>query len=332
MRTLFLGSAAERSGKSMIALGLALNHKGKIGYYKPFKEKLIGEEDSVVDQDAFLMRRALDLPFTEDELCPFFYDILKPVTMEDVKGGFEKVRCKCETMLVEGTRDITTGYVNDLSGMAIAQSLQAEIVLISTARPEDMERVAMLAKLIEGYSTRLRGVILNQAPDESMAKLLRSKGINVIGNIPPLEKLKRFNVEEIKDALDAEVVVAEDQLGREVRRVMVGAMMPETALSIMRRYADKAIITGGDRVDIQMAALSTDTSCLVLTGGLYPDGQVISRAYEARVPILVTRHDTLEATERIEHLNARIDPEDKNEMALIKRTVKEHVDLDAVYQ
>ena len=331
MKTLFLGSAAERSGKSMIALGLALNHKGKIGYYKPFKEKLLCEENCVVDQDAHLMRQALDLPFTEEQLCPYFYDILQPVTMNEVVEGFERVRCKCDTMLVEGTRDITTGYVNDLSGMAIAQSLKAEILLISTARPEDMERVAMLSKLIESYDTKLRGVILNQAPDGSMANLLKSKGIKVIGNIPPMEKLKRFNVGEVKDALEAEVVVAEDQMGREVRRVMVGAMMPETALSIMRRYADKAIITGGDRVDIQMAALSTDTSCLILTGGLYPASQVLSRAYEVNVPILVTRHDTLEATERIEHLTARLDPADKEEMALIKRMVRDHVDLDEVY-
>lgn len=332
MKTLFLGSVVERSGKSMIALGLALNYPGKIGYYKPFKERLMCEESCVVDQDAHLMRNALRLPFFEEDLCPYYYDIMKPITMDRVIEGFERVKCDCDAMLVEGTRDVTTGYVNDLSGMAIAQALHADIILISTARPEDMEKVAMLAQLLKSYRTRLRGVILNQAPDESMANLLRSKGIEVLGSIPPMEQLRRFTVAEVRDALQAEVVVCEDRLSREVKRVMVGAMMPETALTIMRRYADKAIITGGDRVDIQMAALSTDTSCLVLTGGLYPASQVVSRAYETNVPILVTRHDTLEATERIEHLTARIDPTDEARMNLIKRTVKEHVDLVSLYK
>jgi hypothetical protein len=49
------------------------------------------------------------------------------------------------------------------------------------------------------------------------------------------------------------------------------------------------------------------------------------------VPILLTRQDTLSASETIEHLIARIDPDDTKKIELVARTVKEHVDLDAVY-
>ena len=97
------------------------------------------------------------------------------------------------------------------------------------------------------------------------------------------------------------------------------------------RVAGKAIITGGDRADIQMAALSTDTSCLVLTGGLYPPKPVIAKAYEVGVPILVTRHNTMEAAEMVEHLIARIDPDDAGKIDRIAQVVKQHVDLDAVW-
>ena len=47
-------------------------------------------------------------------------------------------------MLVEGTRDITTGYLHDLSGMAIAERLKADVVLVSTAQPGDLDKIAML--------------------------------------------------------------------------------------------------------------------------------------------------------------------------------------------
>jgi len=69
----------------------------------------------------------------------------------------------------------------------------------------------------------------------------------------------------------------------------------------------------------------------VLTGGLYPDRQVVAKAYDMGVPILLTRQDTLSASETIEHLIARIDPDDTKKIELVARTVKEHVDLDAVY-
>jgi BioD-like phosphotransacetylase family protein len=40
---------------------------------------------------------------------------------------------------------------------------------------------------------------------------------------------------------------------------MVGAMSAENALSYFRRKAHKVVITGGDRPDIQLAALETST-------------------------------------------------------------------------
>ena len=331
MRTLYLGSVVERSGKSMVGLGLAINHPGPVGYFKPFKERLICEGERIIDQDAYLMRKTLKLEQDEDEICPFFYDLMSPIGMGNIINAYEKVRCSCELMLVEGTRDITTGYLHDLSGMAIAERLKADVVLVSTTQPGDLDRIAMLRQLMDGYELNFLGVILNMTDDPAPVRLLEKKGVRVLGAIPPMEQLTRFTVKEVQEALGAEVIVGEDRLDRTVQRVMVGAMMPETALRTMRRYADKAIITGGDRTDIQMAALSTDTSCLVLTGGFYPDGQVVSRAYEKGIPILLARHDTLETTERVEHLIARIDPDDKRKLSMIKKAVKEHVDLDVLF-
>ena len=134
------------------------------------------------------------------------------------------------------------------------------------------------------------------------------------------------------EALGAEVLNPERGMDELVEKVMIGAMTPETALMYMRRLARKAIITGGDRADIQMAALSTDTSCLVLTGGLYPPKPVVAKAYEVGVPILVTRHNTMEAAEMIDRLIARIDPADEDKIQRIAEMVKRHVDLDAIWK
>ena len=62
-----------------------------------------------------------------------------------------------------------------------------------------------------------------------------------------------------------------------------------------------------------------------------PSRSVMVRAYETGVPILLTDLNTLEASDRIDHLVARIDPDDEGKVELIATTVREHVDIEAIW-
>ena len=329
MRSLFMGSVVERSGKSMITLGIALNCGGRVGYFKPFVEKLINGRESLVDQDAYLMKRALKLKPKEEELCPFVYDVLRPVPMSSIVEAYDRLSKDCELMLVEGTRDIVTGCLHGVSGMAIASAVGAEVVLISTPQPSALDKIAMLVRMMQAQNIPFKGVILNMCDDPAIKLMLEDKGVKVLGVVPEVPELKRFTAREVREAVNAELVV-ENGLDNVVQEVMIGAMTPETALTYMRRVPRKALITGGDRADIQLAALSTDTSCLVLTGGLYPAKQVVAKAYEEGVPILLTRYNTLEAAEMVDHLIARIDPGDKEKVERIRKMIGASVDMAAL--
>lgn len=332
MRSLYLGSVVEKSGKSMVTLGLAKNFQGQVGFFKPFKERLMREGDRVIDQDAYLMRHVLNLDKPEEVLCPFTYDVFRAARMEEVKAAYKKAACDCEMMLIEGTREVTTGYLNDVSGLAIAEATGSDLVLISTPEAAALDKIAMLYKLSEKYKISVRGVILNKTDDLSVANFLESKGIKVLGCVPHIPEMTYFTVKEVAEALSANVLVGEGHMDRVVEGVFIGAMTMETALKYMRRHRRKAIITGGDRSDIQLAALSTDTSCLILTGGMYPANQVVSKAYEKGIPILVTRYDTLATSEMVEHLIARIEPQDAEKVRLVEKAIADNVDLEAVFR
>ncbi len=332
MRSLYLGSVVEKSGKSMVTLGLAKNFQGQVGFFKPFKERLMREGDRVIDQDAYLMRHVLNLDKPEEVLCPFTYDVFRAARMDDVKAAYKKAACDCDMMLIEGTREVTTGYLNDVSGLAIAEATGSDLVLISTPETAALDKIAMLYKLSEKYKINVKGVILNKTDDLSVANFLESKGIRVLGCVPHIPEMTYFTVKEVAEALSANVLVGEGHMDRVVEGVFIGAMTMETALKYMRRHRRKAIITGGDRSDIQLAALSTDTSCLILTGGMYPANQVVSKAYEKGIPILVTRYDTLATSEMVEHLIARIEPQDSEKVRLVEKAIAENVDLEAVFR
>jgi uncharacterized protein len=79
-------------------------------------------------------------------------------------------------------------------------------------------------------------------------------------------------------------------------------MSAEAALSRFRKQSNKAVITGGDRTDIQLAALETSTACLILTGNLRPSPLVIRQAEDFGVTVMLVRGNTMETIESIERL------------------------------
>jgi BioD-like phosphotransacetylase family protein len=332
MRTLFLSSMMECSGKSMIALGLAKNYDGKLSYYKPFREEVLCINRRVVDRDAHMMKAALGLEASEETLSPLKYDIFSPVSIDAVVDGFEKVKGDADCVLVEGAQLFSTGARHHLDGMSLAHRLGAEPILIATPSPDALDKISIYERLMAAAGDqKIKGVILNMCDDPGVERLLESGGTRVLGSIPSVPELDYLHVKEIVNGLNAEVLAGEEGLDRSVEKVMVGGMTAESAMKEMRRLTRKVMITGGDRSDMLMAALSTDTSCLLLTGGLYPDNQVLAKAEDLQVPVLLVGHGTQVAADMVDRLIARIDPSDKTKVELVADLVRRHVDLDAVW-
>ena len=137
---------------------------------------------------------------------------------------------------------------------------------------------------------------------------------------------------EIAESLNAEVLAGEEGLERTIEKTMVGGMTAESALKDMRRLPRKAMITGGDRSDMLTAALATDTSCLILTGGLYPARQILAKADELKVPVLLVGHSTAVTAELVDRLIARINPNDTEKIEHIADLIRRHVNLEAIWE
>ncbi|MGZ8932578.1 MAG: DRTGG domain-containing protein [Halobacteriota archaeon] len=323
---LVISSVSERSGKTVVALGLALNFKGVLGFYKPIRENLIPVKGNLVEEDAYLMKHVLNL---EDEslLSPFNYNLFKGIKAEDIICGLNRICSDKQAVLLEGTKDISTGFLHNVSSIQIAKFLNAEILLVTDIYSLDM--VAMTKLLLDKLKVKLKGVVLNQSQDPQFENYMIKRGIKILGSIPFLTELKALHANEIAEELGGEVIVEGED--HPIERILIGAMTPESALKYFRTAPAKAVITGGDRADIQLAALSTSTSCLVLTGGLYPANHVIARAQELGVSVVLVNLDTLTAAERLERLTARIDPFDSQKINLIKETVKQNLDTEAIW-
>jgi len=192
-------------------------------------------------------------------------------------------------------------------------------------------------KAIEASGGSLFGVILNCIPKTDLERvkafgvdILKKNGIQILGIVPECIPLRAPTVKDLCEHTRCTILAGEKNLENLVEDFLVGAMTPESALSYFRRSLRKAVITGGDRTDIQLAALQTDVSALVLTGNYYPDIRVLSRADELGVPVLLVPGDTYSTVTEIATLTGRIKPTDTKKIQLARDIVKDHVDWQRI--
>ena len=89
-----------------------------------------------------------------------------------------------------------------------------------------------------------------------------------------------------------------------------------------------AVVTGGDRTDLQLAALETSTQCLILTGCIPPTAAIMTRAEEMEVPILSVNLDTLTTVEIIEQAFGEVSFNESAKARCMEQLSQEHLDIE----
>jgi len=149
----------------------------------------------------------------------------------------------------------------------------------------------------------------------------------------PLERIfASVSIAELAEALQGEIICRPDLGDELVENLMIGAMSVDSALTYFRRKLNKAVITGGDRPDIQLAALETSTKCLILTGNLHPNPLIINRAEESRVAIILVKHDTMTAVQLAEQAFGKTRFHQEKKIERFERMLAERFDFDRLYK
>jgi BioD-like phosphotransacetylase family protein len=150
------------------------------------------------------------------------------------------------------------------------------------------------------------GAIVNAVPpaqrrvfEREVRPALEELGVRVLGALPEERALRAASVGELAAFLGGEVMTAEHALDNLVENYMVGAMSHVGGLPYFNRKQNKAVVTGGDRLDVIMAALGTPCRCIVATGGFDPDPVLLERAEAEEVPIVRVGESAVATLDRI---------------------------------
>ena len=341
---LIIGSTAAYSGKSTlsVAIGSQLQAMGfQVGWGKPLASiDAFGYGLDVTDGDLAFVPQILELPleYQSSNLLSlnrqsWMDRIQHPATVE-LGEALENYwhQIEGDICLLEGPSNLEEGALFNLSLPEMAIALEAQVLLVMHSNTLGM--IDQLVSAQKRLGPALLGVILNEVSDTddelthgTIAPYLEQLGIPVLGMLPELPFLQGIRVSELVRYLNADVLCGSDHLDLVVESLKIGAMNVNSALRFFGQGTHQAVVTGGDRRDLQIAALETSTHCLILTGQIAPSKEVLAFAKDKEVPVLSVATDTLSTVERIDMLFGRLPLNNPDKVPLIKKHLAPQVDM-----
>ena len=340
-KSLYVVSTSPYSGKSAVCLALALVLRDEgmaVSYMKPVGASLMRFGDGYIDEDAYVAWGALGIDAPWEYASPVLLtDELREAPLAGaVKGLDAKIREAQEhlsldqdLLVMEGLGRTFDGAALGLSAPEVAELTDAAVVAVIVYRPDlDLDSILLTQQI---FGERLIGVVMNDVPPrlvetttKQLGLFMERHGLKLFGVLARDKMLRSITVGELAEVLGGEVLCAEDQLGELVETFALGAMTGDAAFHFFQRKANKAVITGGDRSDVIMAALRTSTRCLILTGNLRPDVRVLSAAADQGVPMILVKEDTLTTTERVERAIGHMRLSSPKQIARLKETTSQY--------
>ncbi len=340
---LLVGSTVAYSGKSAAILGIAKQLQGQgfdISYAKPIGTRFDNGGKQPIDEDFRFFKETLGLK--DDRLSPPMLSLdegmvqnrLTSLDSIDYRQRLVELVAHQEgdVILMEGPGTLQEGTLFGLSLQAMATVLDANVLLVGHF--DVTQTVDRMLFAQEQLGDRLVGVLVNDVPPDyfdyaetKLREFLERQHIPVLGMLPRDVVLRSVSVQELVNQLKAEVLCRPDRLNLMVETMTIGAMNVNSALRYFQNARNKVVVTGGDRTDLQLAALETSTQCLVLTGHLPPNREILSRAEDLEVPILSVDLDTLTTVEIIDRSFGQVRLHEPVKVECIQRLMNQHFDL-----
>ena len=341
---LLIGSTEAYTGKSATVLGLShqLQQRGMdIAYGKPLGNCLGEFQAEVVEQDVEFVAQIIELP--HNRLLPTLLAV-DEATIQKRLSGEDQIDYRQratqylemsagDLVLLEGPGTLEEGRLFDLSLLQVAEVVDAKVILV--ARYKSAFSVEALLSAKQRLGNRLIGVLINDIPaeqqttvDTGIRPFLERQGIPVLGMLPQNDLLRSVSVEELVTQLEAEVLCRPDRLDLMVESLAIGAMNVNAALKYFRKRRNMAVVTGGDRVEIQLAALESSTQCLILTGQLSPPLFILNKAEELEIPILSVDLDTLTTVEIVDRAFGQVRLHEPIKVQCIRELMAKHFDVE----
>ncbi len=297
MGIIYIVAAEEGAGKTAICAGLAinlLNGGKKVGYLKP--------QAAESDSDVNFLKKIPGLEILKKEADP-----------QKDRG----------IVFVEAMLGNQTG--------AAVREMKAKVIAVESYGGG----ILKYGNAYKKFSEDFLGVIINKIPSNQVQRIKKeaaekygAKGIRVLGVIPENRTLLAITVGELAEGIGGKILNHKEKTEELVENYMLGAMVVDSGLDYFGRKKNKAAIIRQERLDMQLAALETSTSCLVLSGGSQaPAYGILQKAESRGIPIITTEAAVSDIAASIDKLLGKTRLNQANKLIKLADTVQQNLDL-----
>lgn len=339
---LFIAATEQNTGKTTTAIGLyhALRSRyGRIGFIKPVGQRFVEVEGHRVDEDSLLIRDTYGTQVPIEAMSPiavepnftrrYIHGANHEALVRRIRHAFDRACWEKDFTLIEGTGHAGVGSVFDLSNAKVAGVLDAKVLLITpggVGRPID--EAALNMALFDKAGVEVIGVVMNKVLPQKMEEIaevarkgFHRLGLELLGMVPHVEMLEFPTLEQIREALHAEVLYGEPRLSRHAGRVVIGAM--SAAHASAQFSPETLLVIPGDRENILAEALrSADRLAgVVLSDGLRPSGEVAALMEVAGLPVILSSRDCYRIASCVHSMTVKILPADHSKISRIQEMI-----------
>ena len=343
MNTIVVTSLRNSTGKTSTIVGLVEALQKQVGYMKPLGDRLLYSKKRLWDYDAALMTGLYAMKGHPDDMSigfdhsklRFMYN--KDTIRAKLTEMTETLGAGRDLLIIEAGKSISYGTSVHLDALSLAQFLGGKVVFVISGDDDTiLDDIMFVRRSVDMKDIRVAGIIVNKVHNvddfkETYLPEIRQTGLNVLGVLPYQSELTYFSLRYLADKLFAKVLNAEANLDRKVKNIFIGAMSGNVAVQKpLFKKEDKLIITGGDRSDMILAALNHNAAGIILTNNILPPSNIIAKAEESGMPMLLVTPDTYQVARQIDRLEPLLTREAADKVDLLKNMVKAHVNIDAM--
>jgi len=161
-------------------------------------------------------------------------------------------------------------------------------------------------------------------------------GVPLLGCMPVEATLLRPSLNQIVNEIGGRWVNAEAHGRRErINKVIIGAMTAKGLLDLLERGT--LIITPGDREDIILAAIATESltvertiSGIILTRDVLPHPKLMELLGRTTIPVVVCSKESYKVASLVNNMTVKTQPDDHDKIPIIKNLLKKNIDMPAI--
>lgn len=375
MNTILLIPTGEGVGLTSACLGMiyALDCNGiKAGFLKPFSQEDQEHLDRTTSLFGHLFQSKTVQSISHEKLTQLIAAGEVDELLEEAVSLHRSVAADHDVIIVEGLLPNGQDHFASELNASLAQALDAEVVLVSTA---DIQNPKKAAEKVDAHlrqfggatSNRTAGVLFMRTrglteetaqipvafdpslrPTEEIAKFTTelqkynryfgSSDLPIIGLVPFSNTLSVPRTLDIANVIDGQWV---HQGEAKTRRILHSSLIASSIEYELNKFiAGELIISASERTDVLLASSLATSNGIPLAGLVLTEREapapelleVCQSAIKQGLPILHTRLNTLETAQRLSNFGNEIPTDDTERAEQVTRFVSSHIDVEWLKQ